>query len=37
MIPVKTIIAEHLKKRYRVREGFRKTRFIDAIKEKSLN
>jgi len=34
---VKTIIVEHLRKRYRVREGFRKTRYIDAIKDVSFS
>jgi ABC-2 type transport system ATP-binding protein len=37
MMLVKTIIVEHLRKRYRVREGFRKTRFIDAIKDVSFS
>jgi len=33
---LKTIIIEHLKKSYRVREGFRETRFIEAIKDVSF-
>ncbi len=34
---MKNIIVEHLKKRYRVREGFRKTRYIDAIRDVSFS